>query len=46
MIELPEDGPNRLGQAPPEVLDFVVGARGQKLIPNPAHGGEQMSEEY
>ena len=46
VIEIPENVPNRLGQAPLALLDFVVGARGQKLIPNPAHGGEQMSEEY
>jgi predicted aspartyl protease len=46
VIEIPEDVPNLLGQVPLEVLDFVVDARGQKLIPNPAHGGEQMSEEY
>jgi predicted aspartyl protease len=46
VIEIPEKVPTRLGQAPLALLDFVVGARGQKLIPNPAHGGEQMSEEY
>ena len=46
VIEVPEEVPNLLGQVPLEVLDFVVDSRGQKLIPNPAHGGEQMSEEY
>lgn len=46
VIEVPEDVPNLLGQVPLEVLDFVVDPRGQKLIPNPAHGGEQMTEEY
>ena len=46
VIELPEEVPNLLGQVPLEVLDFVVDPRGQKLIPNPAHGGEQMTEEY
>jgi len=46
VIEVPEDVPNLLGQVPLEVLDFVVDARGQKLIANPAHGGEQMTEEY
>jgi hypothetical protein len=35
-----------IGQVPLEVLNFVVDSRAQKLIPNPAHGGEQMSEEY
>jgi hypothetical protein len=34
------------GQVPLEVLDFVVDSRGQKLVGNPAHGGEQMTEEY
>jgi hypothetical protein len=23
-----------------------MGNKGRKLIPNPAHGGEQMTEEY
>jgi clan AA aspartic protease len=46
VIEVPEDVPNLLGQVPLEVLDFVVDSRRQKLIPNPAHGGEQMTEEY
>jgi len=46
VIEVPESVPNLVGQVPLEVLDFVVDSRGQKLIPNPAHGGEQMTEEY
>ena len=46
VIEVPESAPNLLGQVPLEVLDFVVDNRGQKLVPNPAHGGEQMTEEY
>ena len=46
VVEVPEDVPNLIGQVPLEVLDFVVDPRGQKLIPNPAHGGEQMTEEY
>ena len=46
VVELPEDVPNLLGQVPLEILDFVVDSRAQKLIPNPAHGGEQMAEEY
>ena len=33
-------------QMPLEVLHFVVDSKGRKLIPNPAHGGEQMTEEY
>jgi predicted aspartyl protease len=46
VIEVPESVPNLLGQVPLEVLDLVVDSKGQKLIPNPAHGGEQMTEEY
>jgi predicted aspartyl protease len=46
VIEVPETVPNLLGQVPLEVLDFVVDSKGQRLIPNPAHGGEQMTEEY
>src|SRR5436309_28582 len=46
VIEIPESVPNLLGQVPLEVLDLVVDSKGQKLIPNPAHGGEQMTEEY
>jgi clan AA aspartic protease len=46
VIEVPESVPNLLGQVPLEVLDLVVDSKGQKLIANPAHGGEQMTEEY
>jgi len=46
VIEVPESVPNLLGQVPLEVLDLVVDAKGQHLIPNPAHGGEQMTDEY
>jgi predicted aspartyl protease len=46
VIEVPENVPNLLGQVPLEVLDLVVDSKSQRLIPNPAHGGEQMTEEY
>ena len=46
VIEIPESVPNLLGQVPLEVLDLVVDSKRQKLIPNPLHGGEQMTEEY
>ena len=46
VIELPESVPNLLGQVPLKVLDLVVDSKRQKLIPNPDHGGEQMTEEY
>jgi clan AA aspartic protease len=46
VIEVPESVPNLLGQVPLEILDLVVDSKRQKLIPNPEHGGEQMTEEY
>jgi hypothetical protein len=35
-----------LGQVPLEVLDLVVDSKWHKLITNPAHGGQQMTEEF
>ncbi len=46
VVEVPENVPNLLGQVPLEVLDLVVDTKAGRLIPNPAHGGEQMAEEY
>jgi predicted aspartyl protease len=46
VVDVGENVPNLLGQIPLEYLDFVVDPRGRKLMPNPAHGGEQMTEEY
>ncbi len=46
VVEVGENVPNLLGQIPLEYLDFVVDSRKRKLIPNPEHGGVQMSEEY
>jgi len=46
VVEIPETVPNLLGQVPLEVLDLVVDTKRRRLIPNPAHGGEQMTEEY
>jgi clan AA aspartic protease len=46
VVEVPESVPNLLGQLPQEALDLVVDSKGQKLIGNPAHGGEQAIEEY
>ena len=46
VVEVPETVPNLLGQVPLEVLDLVLDAKGRRLIGNPAHGGEQMTEEY
>lgn len=33
-----------IGQVPLELLDWVVDPKGQRLIGNPEHGGEQMIE--
>jgi predicted aspartyl protease len=42
VAELPDECPALIGQVPLELLDFVVDAVGQRLIGNPAHGGEHM----
>ena len=46
VTELPDDSPVLIGQVPLELLDFVVDPANQRLIGNPAHGGEQMLEMY
>jgi predicted aspartyl protease len=46
VMEVPDHVPVLIGQIPLEYLDFVVDPRGQRLIGNPAHGGEQMFEQY
>ena len=46
VVDIDEQVPNLLGQAPLEVLDFVVDSQRRKLIANPEHGGIQMTEEY
>jgi predicted aspartyl protease len=44
--EIGEDCPNLLGQIPLQIMDWVVDTKNEKLIGNPAHGGEWMLEEY
>lgn len=44
--EVSERCPVLIGQIPLELLDFVVDPIGQRLIGNPAHGGEHMIEIY
>ena len=44
--EVPDDCPVLIGQVPLEILDFIVDPVAQRLIGNPAHGGEQMIELY
>lgn len=46
VVEVDDTVPNLIGQIPLEYLDFVVDPGRRMLISNPAHGGEQMSEEY
>lgn len=46
VCEVPDDCPVLIGQIPLEGLDLVVDPVGQRLIGNPAHGGEQMIELY
>jgi clan AA aspartic protease len=46
VMEVPDDVLALIGQLPLEHLDFVVDLRNQKLIGNPAHGGEHMYELY
>jgi predicted aspartyl protease len=46
VVEVGEKVPNLVGQIPLEYLDFVVDSKNGKLIPNPEHGGQQMTEEY
>jgi clan AA aspartic protease len=46
VAEVPDEVPVLIGQIPLEYLDFVVDCKNQRLIGNPAHGGEQMMELY
>src|SRR5687768_11580915 len=44
--EIPDEFPVLIGQIPLEMLDWVVDPKGQRLIGNPEHGGEQVIEVY
>ncbi len=46
VVEIQDDCPTLIGQIPLELLDFVVDPNGQRLIGNPAHGGEHIIELY
>jgi predicted aspartyl protease len=46
VIEVSDDCPVLIGQVPLELMDLVVDPAGQRLIGNPAHGGEQVIELY
>jgi hypothetical protein len=45
-MEVPDGVPVLIGQIPLEFLDFVVDPVRQRLIGNPAHGGEHVLELY
>jgi predicted aspartyl protease len=40
--EVAEGCPGLIGQLPLEALDFVIDPKGQRLIGDPAHGGQYM----
>ena len=44
--ELADDYPVLIGQVPLELLDWVVDLQGQRLVGNPAHGGEHVLEVF
>ena len=46
VMEVPDNVPVLVGQIPLEYLDLVVEPRGQRLVGNPAHGGEHTFELY
>ena len=46
VAELPDDYPILIGRIPLAQLDFVVDPVRQRLIGNPAHGGEPILELY
>lgn len=46
VLEVPDDVPVLVGYLVLEQLDFVANHATQKLIPNPAHGGEYALDLY
>ena len=44
--EIGDEFPVLIGQLPLEHLDWVVDPQGQRLIGNPEHGGEQITEVF
>lgn len=46
VMEVPDGTPVLIGQIPLEWMDYVVDARNQKLIGNPAHGGEWVLDMF
>ena len=46
VAEVSDDLPVLIGQVPLELLDWVVDLKAQRLIGNPAHGGEHVMEVF
>ena len=46
VMEVPDSVPVLVGQLPLEAMDFTVDLKNQRLIGNPAHGGEHIIEAY
>jgi predicted aspartyl protease len=46
VAELPDECTALIGVIPLEILDFVVNPKSQKLIGNPAHGGDQIFDMF
>lgn len=46
VLEVSDRVPVLVGQIPLELLDFVVDLKQQRLVGNPAHGGEHVIEMY
>lgn len=46
VAELPEDSSPLLGQLPLEELDFWIDIANRRLVGNPEHGGEWMSDMF
>ena len=46
VFEVPDHIEVQIGQIPLEAMDWVVDPIGQRLIGNPAHGGEHMIDAY
>lgn len=44
--EVSDDFPVIVGHIPLDLLDWVVDLKGQRLIGNPAHGGEHMMDAF
>lgn len=46
VLEVPDGVPTLIGQIPLEYLDLVVDPKNRRLIGNPAHGGEFVTDMY